>query len=284
MLMGSGHAQASRWRYRHLPSARTDRGAATQHDARRPAALNALTVRMIHELAATFRRLAADESVRAAVLTGAGRAFSAGVDLTAAQQVFQGDVEDRDRDPVAQMEACPFPIIGAVHGPAITAGFELALNCDILLATSDAVFVDTHCKFGLMPSWGLSQILPRLIGANRAREASLAARPIDAAKAERWGLVSAVVPGGREALLAEALRLAREIAGNSPAVVRGYKRVLADGLAGTLAEGRALERQRAWAFYRAMSPEAFRAMTEYIASRKVKVRTFSRPPRFRVFF
>ena len=76
--------------------------------------------------------------------------------------IFQDDLEN---DVVHQMELCPFPIIGAVNGHAVTAGFEVSLACDILLASTAAVFIDTHCKFGIMPSWGLSQKLPKLVGA-----------------------------------------------------------------------------------------------------------------------
>ncbi|URD79938.1 Enoyl-CoA hydratase/isomerase family [Musa troglodytarum] len=94
-------------------------------------------------LAAAIRRLDADPAVGALVLTGRGRAFCSGVDLTAAEEVFKGDVKDVDANPVAQMERCRKPIIGAVNGFAVTAGFEIALACDILVAGKDAKFIDT---------------------------------------------------------------------------------------------------------------------------------------------
>lgn len=112
----------------------------------RPKSLNSLTRPMMVDLARAFRGLAADGSVRAIVLSGSGRAFCSGVDLTVAEDVFKGDVKDPETDPVAQMERCPKPIIGAVGGFAVTAGFEIALACDILVAAKGAKFIDTHAR------------------------------------------------------------------------------------------------------------------------------------------
>eukprot|EP00899_Mesostigma_viride_P018712 jgi/Mesvir1/26842/Mv20595-RA.1 len=234
----------------------------------RPSAMNSLTVPMLRKLASIFNSLRGDNTVRVAILTGAGRGFCAGIDLSAAQTVFQGDDvanSNQENDPVVQMEACPFPIIGAINGHAVTGGFEIALACDILVASTTAKFADTHCKFGLMPAWGLSQKLPRLIGANRAREVSFTAQPIDAEIAERWGLVSRVV--APDQLMPLAMRLAEQIVGNHGGLVRGYKSVLQDGLAGTLESGRRLEVARAKAYYKQMSPGDFKKMQEFIEGR-----------------
>eukprot|EP00475_Leptophrys_vorax_P006720 TRINITY_DN14193_c0_g3_i1.p2 TRINITY_DN14193_c0_g3~~TRINITY_DN14193_c0_g3_i1.p2 ORF type:complete len:268 (+),score=-11.00 TRINITY_DN14193_c0_g3_i1:162-965(+) len=236
----------------------------------RPEALNSLTRPMMRELAQAFKRVRLEGRARAIVLTGAGRAFCAGVDLTAAQAVFQGDVADEEADVVVQMERCPMPIIGAVNGHAITAGFEIALACDILLATRTARFADTHAKFGIFPSWGLSQKLPRLIGINRAREVSLTAEPIDGATAERWGLVSRLVEGGRDELLVTAHAVAARIAGNHPHMVREYKAIINDGYALDFQGGRRLETERARRYYKQMTPEDFAQMKEFIKSRSAK--------------
>lgn len=99
------------------------------------------------DLAQAFKSLDRDDSVRVIVLSGSGRAFCSGVDLTAAEDVFKGDVKDVESDPVAQMERCRKPIIGAIAGFAITAGFEIALACDILIAAKGAKFIDTHARF-----------------------------------------------------------------------------------------------------------------------------------------
>lgn len=112
----------------------------------RPQLLNSLTRPMMVDLAWAFKSLDADDSVRVIVLTGSGRAFCSGVDLTAAEEVFKGDVKDVEIDPVAQMERCRKPIIGAIAGFAVTAGFEIALACDILIAVKGTKFIDTHAR------------------------------------------------------------------------------------------------------------------------------------------
>ncbi|KAH9328637.1 hypothetical protein KI387_000745, partial [Taxus chinensis] len=111
----------------------------------RPKSLNSLTKAMFDDLAKAFKFLNGEPDVKVIIFTGAGRAFCSGVDLTSAQAVFKGDVENMDADPVYQMEHCRKPIIGAINGYAVTAGFELALACDILIASTDAKFIDTHC-------------------------------------------------------------------------------------------------------------------------------------------
>ncbi|KAL5700315.1 hypothetical protein ACHQM5_025773 [Ranunculus cassubicifolius] len=163
----------------------------------RPKSLNSLTRGMLVDLAHIFKSLDSDKSVRVIILSGSGRAFSSGVDLTAAQDVFKGDVKNMDEDLVYQMERCSKPIIGAINGFAVTAGFEIALACDLLVAAKSAKFMDTHARFGIFPSWGLSQKLSRMIGANKAREVSLTAMPLTAEMAEKWGLVNYVVEGTR---------------------------------------------------------------------------------------
>lgn len=231
----------------------------------RPQALNALTKQMLIDLAHIFKTLDAAPDVKVIILTGAGRAFCSGVDLTAAEDVFKGDVKNKDIDPVIQMEVCSKPIIGAINGFAVTAGFEIALACDILVASQDAKFVDTHCKFGIFPSWGLSQKLPRIIGVNRAKEVSLTAKPLDAMSAERWGLVNRVVQSGDT--LKTAIEIGEEIAQNHQDMVVRYKAVINDGFKLSLGDGAALEKERAHKYYEGMKPEQFMAMQKYISSR-----------------
>lgn len=102
---------------------------------------------MMGDLAKAIKSLDSDNSVRVIVLSGSGRAFCSGVDLTAAEDVFKGDVKDVETDPVAQMERCKKPIIGAINGFAVTAGFEIALACDLLVASKEAKFMDTHARW-----------------------------------------------------------------------------------------------------------------------------------------
>ncbi|GLJ45983.1 hypothetical protein SUGI_0968340 [Cryptomeria japonica] len=226
---------------------------------------------MLNDLAKAFKFLNGDADVKVIIFTGVGRAFCSGVDLTDAQSVFKGDVENMDTDPVYQMEHCKKPIIGAINGYAVTAGFELALACDILIASTDAKFIDTHCKFGIFPSWGLSQKLPRLIGVNCAREVSLTAMPLDAQLAEKWGLVSRVVPPME--LLKTAHSIAESIARNHEDLVLRYKAVINDGIRLPFGEAIKLEKERAFKYYKEMPPEMFTQMQKFISGQSSKKTT-----------
>ena len=115
----------------------------------RPKSLNSLTKSMMTDMAQAFKSLDRDDSVRVIILSGSGRAFCSGVDLTSAEDVFKGDVKDLESDPVAQMERARKPIIGAIGGFAVTAGFEIALACDIVVAAKGTKFIDTHARLVL---------------------------------------------------------------------------------------------------------------------------------------
>ncbi|KAK6160968.1 hypothetical protein DH2020_004349 [Rehmannia glutinosa] len=234
----------------------------------RPKSLNSLTRSMMEDLAAAIKSLASDNSVRVIILTGSGRAFCSGVDLTAAEDVFKGNVKDVETDPVAQMELCRKPIIGAINGFAITAGFEIALACDLLVASKEAKFMDTHARFGIFPSWGLSQKLSRIIGPSRAREVSLAAVPITAEQAEKWGLVNHVVE--KNELLQKARQIAEAMIKNNQDLVLRYKAVINDGFKLDLGHALALEKERAHEYYDGMTKEQFKKMQEFIAGRSSK--------------
>jgi len=220
----------------------------------RPMQRNALNQPLVAALAAAFRDLQADESVRVAVLTGAGTAFSAGIDLSAPPNALQQaseDPEDWAANPVRAMEAFSRPIIGAINGPAVTGGFELALACDVLVGSPAASFRDTHGQVGVVPCWGLSQRLTRAVGPVRARLASLTAASITASRALAWGLL-AEVSDGDGGVLPLALSIASRILILQPAVVEAYLATLRDGAALPLGEALTLERSRARAQYRAL--------------------------------
>lgn len=157
----------------------------------RPDAMNALSSALRRALAQAFRELAADDAIGAVILTGAGRAFCAGLDLkemggeAAASGGPAAMIEEADM--IAAVRDCPVPLIGAVNGFAITGGFELALACDFLVASSEARFADTHARVGIVPGWGISQILPRWIGPGRARELAFTGNFLSAAQACEWG-------------------------------------------------------------------------------------------------
>jgi enoyl-CoA hydratase len=213
----------------------------------RPKQLNALSIALRTEMVRAIRELSKATDVRAVVITGSGRAFSAGVDLKEAGQsgftLGAGKFSDGgDLDLARAFGACPWPIIGAINGFAITGGFEVALMCDVLLASSEAKFADTHGRVGLMPVWGLSQKLPRLIGAARAKELSLTGNYLDAATAERWGLVNRVV--APEELMPAAKNLALEMAQVDGSLLKRIKSVIDEGLELPLSEALKLEIER----------------------------------------
>jgi enoyl-CoA hydratase len=141
--------------------------------------------------------------------------------------------------------ACRKPVLAAINGAAITGGLELALACDILLASTKARFADTHVRVGVIPGWGLSQRLSRLIGVSRAKEMSLSGRMIDAQTALAWGLVNRVV--APEDLLPAARALAAEIAGCDPQMVAAYKALIDDGFALPFGPALQLEQERSQA-------------------------------------
>ena len=215
----------------------------------RPRVRNALSLALRRDLVAALRRLEAEPGPQVVVLTGAGTAFCAGVDM---KELGRTDpslavVPDEDLDPVAAMARYPWPVIGAINGPAITGGFELALACDLLVAASTAVFADTHGRVGLLPGWGLSQRLPRLLGPWRAKELSFTGNFLGADKAEAWGLVNRTV--APEALLDTCLQLARDMAGSLPSMLTGYKRLIDEGMRLDLGAALDMERTRSlgWA-------------------------------------
>lgn len=205
-------------------------GAVAKVTLNRPDALNALSRALREEIVRVFKELKDDKEIRAVVLTGAGRAFTAGVDLKEAGQTgFALGADGGSIDIAEAILDYPWPVIGAINGFAITGGFELALLCDVLLAGENAKFADTHARVGIMPGWGLSQRLSRLIGVSRAKELSFSGNFIDAEKAERWGLVNSVYQA--DELVPAAMKLAHEMTSTDPVLLRQYKGIIDDGLA-----------------------------------------------------
>ncbi len=214
----------------------------------RPQALNSLSKAMRDQLVTVFKEIQQNEDLRVVILTGNGRAFCAGLDL---KEMEADGLSSNDLGTTAPfiklIEQLSIPIIGAINGFAITGGFELALLSDFMIAAESAKFADTHGRVGIVPGWGLSQKLPRIIGIQRAKEMSLTGNFIDAGQAERWGLVNRVVPDGE--LMAVALQLAGDIASCDPIALKEIKKLIDVGYGTTLAEGLALEgaRSKAWA-------------------------------------
>jgi enoyl-CoA hydratase/carnithine racemase len=192
----------------------------------RPDRLNALGDTLREDLLDALTRAGADPEVRVMVLTGAGRGFCAGGDVKAMNEAKEGSRErplgekiapGRDRTLLAMREA-PQPIIAAVNGAAAGAGMNLALACDLRIASTAAKFSQAFVKRGLHPDWGGTYFLPRVVGMARACELIFTGDVIDAAEALRLGLVSRVVEP--EALMATAYDLARRIAAGPPVAIR----------------------------------------------------------------
>jgi len=191
----------------------------------RPAQLNALSPTLIDE-ALQLTLAVAGSDARVLVISGAGRSFSAGVDLKAASspdytRETARRFSDRARTLALLLETMPQATIAQVSGHCFTGALELALACDLIVASDDAIFCDTHGKLGLRPGWGLSQRLPRRVGAMRAREMSFTARRVGAEEAARIGLVLEHVRPDR--LLARVNELSAQIAAMNPRSIAAYK-------------------------------------------------------------
>jgi enoyl-CoA hydratase len=190
----------------------------------RPEKLNALSMELRGELVAAVEELQRDPTVRVLILTGAGRAFCAGLDLNELSKTESNSAPGFDVDVVAALLKFEGPVIGAINGVAATGGFEIAMACDILIASTQAQFADTHAKVGLLPGWGLSVRLPRRIGLHRAKEMAFTARFVPAAEAEAWDLVNRVVPPDQ--LLVQARAMAEEMLAVVPDILVKYKKLL----------------------------------------------------------
>jgi len=194
----------------------------------RPEALNSFTVDMKEELLKALKEAARDKDVRVLILTGAGRAFSAGQDLKERQAPGVADLGTELRvryNPIIlAMKRLEKPIVGAVNGVAAGAGISLALACDIVIAAENATFIEAFSRVGLVPDTGSTWFLPRLVGAPRAAEMMFTADPVDATTAERIGLINRVVPA--ESLMQEAGAFAARLAKSAPIALALAKRAL----------------------------------------------------------
>lgn len=217
----------------------------------RPDARNALSAQLMRELTVAFERAGAAPEVRVVILTGAGKAFCAGVDLKEPASASGEAVAPGER-PAAwrAMETCRRPIIGAINGAAITGGFELALACDVLIASTNARFADTHARVGVIPGAGLSQRLSRALGIYRAKYLALTGNFLSAQQAYEWGLVSHVVPP--EQLDETALAIARDMLSVQPHMLEPYKALIDEGFATEFGAAMNLESRRSAAHVEAM--------------------------------
>lgn len=236
----------------------------------RPEAMNALNRALRAALYEAMAALSSDPEVSVVILTGAGeRAFCAGLDLkelgSDPAAMSAANAESPQDNPVKAIELCKKPVIGAINGVAITGGFELALACDVLIGSTSARFADTHARVGIMPGWGLSQKLSRLIGVYRAKELSLSGNFLDARTAEAWGLLNRVVAPAE--LVATAHRLAADMATIPVATLAAYKQLIDDGFDESFGQARALEHRLSSAYNRQVTPAAIEARRASIQAR-----------------
>jgi len=209
----------------------------------RPKQLNALNDALMDELGAALKAFDADADIGCIVLSGSEKAFAAGADIGAMASysfadVYKGDYITRNWE---AMRSIRKPIIAAVSGFALGGGCELAMMCDFIIAADNAKFGQPEIKLGIIPGAGGTQRLPRTVGKSKAMELVLTGRMMDAAEAERAGLVSRVVP--LDKLQDEALAAALTIAGYSQIAVMAAKEAVNKAFEGTLADGMAFERR-----------------------------------------
>jgi enoyl-CoA hydratase len=211
----------------------------------RPSVMNALTPALLSEMKAAVSEAGKDSEVKVIVLTGAGRAFSAGVDLIALgdHKLERGKVgpilDDPARALIDTIQDVPKVVIAMVNGFCITGAMEIMLSCDLVVAAEEAKFGDTHARWGLRPTWGMSQRLPRRIGILKAKELSFTADMITGKEAQQLGLVNVAVPADK---LEETVQeLVKKISANSMASLAAYKYLYNQGAKETLKKGLELE-------------------------------------------
>ena len=212
-----------------------------------PERLNALSATMIGELVQTLEEMAGDDTVRSIILTGEGRAFSAGADLAALQGPYmRGErpklspiLKEGYNKLIPLLSETPKPVIAAINGVAAGAGISLALACDFRIASDAASFTMAFVRIGLIPDAGSTYLLPRTVGMAKALELALLSDRLDAASAERAGLINRVVPA--DSLMGEAHALATRLAGMPTVAIGLTKRAFNE--ASRLTLGEAMDRE-----------------------------------------
>ena len=227
----------------------------------RPEARNALGRELIETLFAAMVDADTDPDIRAIVLTGADPAFCAGVDLKEAQQLGTAYfARFQTHNCITKPAEMATPILAAINGATFTGGLEMALACDFMIASERAVFADTHARVGILPGGGMTVRLPQRVGAAMARRLSMTGEVVDAARAERIGLVTEVVL--HDELLSRAIQLAEQIAEVPAATMAGLKQMYVRGTAGVTDTALAVELEIA---------RAHRPDTDALAARKAEV-------------
>ena len=236
----------------------------------RPDALNALSPELLTELSSAVAEAGGDESIKALVVRGEGRAFCAGADLTYFQSTFDDPTllpkyATQINEILRQIENLPFPAIAVVHGFALAGGLELMMACDMVLVAEDARIGDQHVNFGLMPGGGSTQRLPRRVGLQRAMELLTTGKWISGAEAADWGLALRAVPA--DSLDEELETLLTALRTKSRAGLALIKAVTLRGMGLSIEDGVALE-SHAFVQYMTTSPHPAEGIKAFIEKRQ----------------
>ena len=231
----------------------------------RPNALNALNFALMAELVKAFEELDNDQEIRVIILTGSERAFAAGADIKEMSQAGPVDlILGRRFELWDRLRRISKPIIAAISGYCLGGGNELAMNCDIIIATETASFGQPEINVGIMPGAGATQRLTRAIGKYRAMEMILTGRPITAAEARQIGLVNRIVPA--ESLMVEAKKIANEISSKPAISIRAAKEAILKAQDTTLEVGLEFERKSFYTLF--ATDDSKEGMKAFLEKRK----------------
>ncbi|MHA2098830.1 MAG: enoyl-CoA hydratase/isomerase family protein [Candidatus Kariarchaeaceae archaeon] len=233
----------------------------------RPEVMNSLSIEALEELNKALDMAENDNDIRAVVLTGAGKAFCAGVDLKALSNLPEEDavrLTDIGQETFKRIEQFPKAVVAAINGYAFGGGMEISLACDVRVASEEAKFGTTEVKIGLIPAWGGLQRLPYLIGMSKARELILTGNTYTAKELEDWGLLNKVVPP--DELASTAAFLASNIADNAPLAIQFAKESLNATRTHSIDEGYKLDKDLAEKLK--SSKDLEEGITAFLAKRK----------------
>ncbi len=216
----------------------------------RPDRRNAINQALLIKLYGYLEEVERNDDIVVAILTGSGKTFCSGLDLSIIVTENLMDPLGDGTDLMNIVKACKKPLIGAVNGHAITGGFELALNCDFLIASENASFADTHAKIGIHPGWGMSQLLQDAVGRRRALQMSLGCKFINAEQAFHWGLVNEVVP--HDMLMPRVKQIANDICSVNPHMMQTVKALIEYRRGATLTQALDHEKKGFTAFLESM--------------------------------
>jgi enoyl-CoA hydratase len=243
-------------------------GGIARIELNRPAQLNAISPALLGDLDRACEAIERDPDIRVVTLTAAGRAFCAGADLKAVQELSPDAVRWAAfmrlwHRVFNRVEALPVPVIAGVHGLALAGGLELLLVADLVIADAEAQLADQHANFGLVAGGGGSQRLPRAIGPRRAKELMLLGGRLDAAEARAWGLVNRVVPAGTVKAAVESMAV--ELAAKSVSASRTVKALVNRACDTDLTSGLEMEFHLAAAHMR--GPDAAEGLRAFVEKR-----------------